>query len=265
MSKNLFIRKEFNIEKSQYDKIWNYLFNGDDLDEEGVLAEFIYEVEDFKIVLQMNPVGYAVIDLACKLYSKKDNDLIYAISYTIDELDKMYNVFMLDTKNTETKVKTNKYKDVEFYFTFSYEKTSGSSLIYLKNHTLPQMDKPITNLFAIMKYSSLHEKELFPLLVEFVYSINEIEYLLKEKTDTFYLLCQLEYLKEKLSVAGYDQHYLANNYSTMKVTMTNDKILNHLLIITLDYLYLRKTKLVPNNSELSYLTKMYCDNLSKAI
>lgn len=259
MSDSLIIRKEFEISDEQGFSIFDYFVSGGYDDDS--LAEFIYEQGDYKFFIDLSPAGMGDLYISTILSNTKTNVSLYSNTYTVHSKDELYNIFMLNTSHQEAnELKNKKHKTIEFYFTFSYANTEDIDVFYIKNHHLPQMKKNLSNLFALMRYNSLKDEDLYRILIEFVFTIDELKNLKDESSDISYILKQLEYLKDKLSCAGYDKDYLMEHYSKPKRTMNNDEILNHLIVVTLDYLYNDSTKFKLSNSSLTELSKTYCQN-----
>lgn len=261
MSDSLLIRKEFEISDEQYFSIFDCIVSGA-VDDDS-LAEFVYEQGDYMFFIDLSPADNGEIYLNCILSNKKTHVSLYSTTYTIENIEQLYNVFMIDTQYKEAnELKNKKHRAIEFYFTFYYADTEDIDMLYTKNHNLPQMSKNITNIVALMKYNSLENNDLFRLLIEFVFIIDDLKDLIAQQLDTKYMLNQLEYLKDKLSYAGYDEDYLKKHYSKPKRSMNNDEIISHLLVVTLDYLYNDSTKFKLKNTSLSELSKTYCQNVS---
>lgn len=274
LAKKFLTRKEFCLTDIQYGYIDAYFFEGKDFDE--TLPEFSYEYGGFILYIQMIPAENNVMELKCILCDNKDNRPIYITTYGVGDFNDLSNIFMIDTKNKFDNELVNHTKDeVIFLFTFSYSKVEKIDVFYNINLHLPSMDKPLSNIIALMKYNSLEEQGLYRILIEFLYTIQYLEYLSEGNMDLTYTLNQLDYLKKKLDYAGYDEEYLVENYEKAeKITkaktkdynlFNNEEIMNYLITTTLDYLYKNKTYLKLEHRDLAKLSKSYCDNLIKDI
>lgn len=265
MSK-LFIRKDFKATKGDYIDIYEYLYMGGS----DKLPKFTHEEEDFLFSIELKAKDKGHIDVECFLYKKGDEEPLYKTAYSIFDYECLYNVFMIDTNyKVQNELGKEVDEDIEFYFTFSNEEdhdlNENELAINIAQTILEPIGRPISNIFALIKYSSLTKNDLFRMLFQFVSNLYEIDDLIYDLCDKSYFLNQLEYLKTKLSLAGYDKDYLIENYSEYKNIMDNDEKLNYLLIVTLDYLYNNCTDLIVGNEKLQQLNKDYYNELMDAI
>lgn len=265
MSK-LFIRKDFKTTQGNYIDIYEYLYMGGSDD----LPKFIHEEEGFLFSIELKAKGKGLINMECYIYKKGDKEPLYKTTYSIFDYECLYNVFMMDTNyKVQNELTKDTDEDIEFYFAFSNEDdcdlNENELAVNIAQNILEPIGRPISTIFALIKYSSLTKNDLFRMLFQFVSNLYEIDDLIYDLCDKSYFLNQLEYLKTKLSLAGYDKDYLLENYCEYKNIMDNDEKLNYLLIVTLDYLYNNSTDLIVGDEKLQKLNKDYYNELMVTI
>lgn len=261
MAKKIFIRKEFHLTKDLFGNISNYLTTGYDN-----MPVFSHKEKGFEFIIQLVPNSIGYIDLRCTLYKTPGHRPLYQVTYNVLNMKDFYNVFMLDTKNQQAnEIKHNIKEDIEFYFGFTNNVLSASEMIYAKCNSLPKDNSNVSILFSLMRYCMFKEIDLAQLLIEFVFRIDNIHFLLVVANNKDYINSQLEYLKNKLDYIGYNEDYFIENYDKYKTPKDNEEFLNHLIIVTLDYLYYGRTNLKVDKTELDVLTKKYCDYLIENI
>lgn len=256
MSKKLFIRKEFDLTENDIQNIYGYLQVGETFK----MKSFLYEEEDFSVAVEMIPVK-GRLQLKCSLWRESDSKALYKTTYKLDSAVSIYDVFMIDTNNTEfNELKIEVEEDIEFYFTFNTN-LPYKNKTYIQLNDLCRIKKEVSNIFALAKYSSVTNYDVFRLCVEIVNNIKGIKSFRNKTKDLTYFVTQLEFLKDKLSYVGYDEDYLNRNYIEFKNIKTEEDVFNYYVVVALDYLYDNSCYLMVDKFDLYDINKTYFEGL----